>query len=1000
MRMLMRLRLHLLCAILGVPALLSLALPAAAQPAGRATDSPATPLLDRVRAFDAAVDTLHRDHALRDSLWSVSESLMQEADAAADDAARVPLLHARAYLLAGRGETELATIQRGLDLSRSRGDSLAEMQFLVQLGGLYRSEGRRADLEKVLVRLLELSDAHQGTLEAALADNFIATRWIHSGRGAQAGPVAERARAVFEHLGKRDRVVTSETLLGITGMLASDIPAARAHYRRGIELARRIHRDDLLVALLGNLSTLERGAGRYDRALEAAVEMKAAAHRAGDVRSRGFALQGTSYIMTLMGRNAEAIAESESLLVLGTETQSLGLRSRALSVLALAYANMGDWLAASRCTRAIVAMGDSIGLGTYLDAKLNLCNELLKLDSLRTSLALARETVVPAGHMGVLWEIRSANVISQAERRAGRLDRAIAALEGIRYRFKSGEPTIYETSIMADLAGLYARTAMIDSANSCIARAKASYFRNRRELDDDEWRERIANEGAAIASAELRVQLRDSADREAIMAAFDRTEPLRSRTLLERIAGREEVDSDSAAFATAADLQARLEPGEVFLQWTVTEDTSVVFVFTKDDVGIFPLGVDADSLKQQARELRRFIAQRPDGQDDGRAQTLSAAARSMGQRMFGPFAERLRSARRVIVSPDGPLYQLPMAFVLRKSVFAGHSNVVPEVVSTPSATLLLRARGRTQAPERHGLLAESGPAPDGSGPLPGARDEVRWLARSFAPVTARVEATVQDDSVEFADYAGLHFAAHAESNDLLPWQSGILLGPADAARDDGYVRAGEIVGMHLPAKIAVLSACETAWGAILSGEGLVGMSTAFLSAGVPTVVATQWKVDDRATMDFMKVFYRELAHGSTASAALLAAQVHTASSSHGDPYYWAGFVLTGEPGTTLRLRERGPTPAALALWVVALAAADLHDRLVDAAPRFDERLTGPLMNAAADRPRARHRPSSPPTGPPRRSAPRSRFRVPRPTTAGYDAAIGTGSRSAAARSAL
>jgi CHAT domain-containing protein len=880
-------------------------------------------LLDRARAFDQAVDTLRRERSLRDSLWEVSEAFKQEVEATSNEAARLPLLHARAYLLTGApGRAELAAIREGLDLARSRGDALAEMQFLVQLCGLHQAEGRIGEAESLLPRLVELSDAHQGTQEAARADYFVARRWIFSGRAPQALPIATRALSVFQDLERWDFVVNCESLIGLTGMLANDFHTGRTHLTAGIALGRRIQRDDLIVPLLGNLGTLENNAGRYDRALASYTEMKQVANRIDNPKTRGYALQTMSFILALMGRYGESIAEADSLLALAREMESPDLRARAYTGLAFARFRAGDVGGAARDARAVVTMGDSVDLSTQLDARLNLCQYLLVLDSLDASLDLARASAPLSRRMGVQYEIRAANAESQALRRTGRMTEAIAVLGRIRPHFDPQTPTPYTTSVMADLAGLYARNGNADSARSCVQLARASYLNNRQALDDDQWRELIAGEGSAIAAAELRIHLGETpATPEAIDTAFDLIEPLRSRTLIERIAGREEVDKASGVFATAADLRAALEDGELFLQWTVTEDTSVVFAFTRDAVSVYPLGIAADSLEQQAREVRRLMGERPGARDDQRTRALSAAAATLGGRMFAPVEEQLRSANRILVSPDGPLYQLPMVYLLRESVFGGALAGMPEVVSTPSATLLVRGREGARASGVGGLLAASGPAPDGSGELPGGRDEVRWLGRSFDPVTVRLSTDGQSDSAAFAGFEGLHFAAHAESNDLTPWRSGILLGDAADDADEGYVRASAIARMHIPARLAVLSACETAWGAIFTGEGLIGLSTAFLSAGVPTVVATQWKVDDRATIDFMKRFYRGLARGSTAAAALHAAQTAVAASSQRDPYYWAGFVLIGEPGTKLEIRGRpAPSPFLAGVLVVLIVA--------------------------------------------------------------------------------
>jgi CHAT domain-containing protein len=100
----------------------------------------------------------------------------------------------------------------------------------------------------------------------------------------------------------------------------------------------------------------------------------------------------------------------------------------------------------------------------------------------------------------------------------------------------------------------------------------------------------------------------------------------------------------------------------------------------------------------------------------------------------------------------------------------------------------------------------------------------------------------------------------------------------------------------LSADLVVLSACQTALGKDIQGEGLVSLTRAFMYAGAPRVVASLWKVDDVATAELMKRFYRGvLREGLGPAAALRAAQLEMSRDSRwAAPYYWAGFVMQGD----------------------------------------------------------------------------------------------------------
>jgi hypothetical protein len=127
------------------------------------------------------------------------------------------------------------------------------------------------------------------------------------------------------------------------------------------------------------------------------------------------------------------------------------------------------------------------------------------------------------------------------------------------------------------------------------------------------------------------------------------------------------------------------------------------------------------------------------------------------------------------------------------------------------------------------------------------------------------------------------------------------------------------------ARLVVLSSCESAGGRARVGEGVAGLTTAFLVAGAPSVVATLWPVDDRVTVHLMDRFYAGLAAGKGASDALQAAQEELrAQAETAHPFYWAGFVLVGEPDTAFPLRARssgaGAVGVAIALLLAAIAA--------------------------------------------------------------------------------
>ncbi len=153
-------------------------------------------------------------------------------------------------------------------------------------------------------------------------------------------------------------------------------------------------------------------------------------------------------------------------------------------------------------------------------------------------------------------------------------------------------------------------------------------------------------------------------------------------------------------------------------------------------------------------------------------------------------------------------------------------------------------------------------------------------------------------SPDIGEYQIVHFATHGVLNSERPELSGIVLSSVDR---DGQLKNGlmplyDIYSLDLSAEVTVLSACQTASGKDIKGEGLVGLAHGFVSAGSRSVVASLWEVDDRATAFLMADFYDSMFQkGMSPAAALRSAKLNTMKDKRwSKPYYWAGFVLQGE----------------------------------------------------------------------------------------------------------
>jgi CHAT domain-containing protein len=153
-------------------------------------------------------------------------------------------------------------------------------------------------------------------------------------------------------------------------------------------------------------------------------------------------------------------------------------------------------------------------------------------------------------------------------------------------------------------------------------------------------------------------------------------------------------------------------------------------------------------------------------------------------------------------------------------------------------------------------------------------------------------------SPALSEYRIVHFATHGLINSQNPQLSGLLLSLVDEKGQPrpGYLSVRDIYNLQLPAELIVLSACQTALGKQMRGEGIVGLTRGFLYAGAKRVVASLWNVDDSATAELMQWFYEGmLREKRSPAAALRLAQLRLLRQSRtAPPYYWAAFSVHGE----------------------------------------------------------------------------------------------------------
>ena len=180
-------------------------------------------------------------------------------------------------------------------------------------------------------------------------------------------------------------------------------------------------------------------------------------------------------------------------------------------------------------------------------------------------------------------------------------------------------------------------------------------------------------------------------------------------------------------------------------------------------------------------------------------------------------------------------------------------------------------------------------------------DQISKLAKaSGGQADVWLDLDANEDNVVTRDvskYRVIHVATHGLLNAERPQFTGVVLSLVGNKTNDGFVRTDEVFNLRLGSPLVMLSACETGLGKEKRGEGVMGLTRAFMYAGAPTVGVSLWSVADKSTADLMTDFYKRLftTDTTTSSSALRGAQLAMISGKkYSAPFFWAPFVLVGD----------------------------------------------------------------------------------------------------------
>ncbi len=340
----------------------------------------------------------------------------------------------------------------------------------------------------------------------------------------------------------------------------------------------------------------------------------------------------------------------------------------------------------------------------------------------------------------------------------------------------------------------------------------------------------------------------------------------------------------------------------------------------------------------EAVKKYRILLQRPAIKKD--EQNLRILSKQLYSFLFGDIEKEIKDKSELLILPDGILAFLPFeTLIMPDGRYLCEKYRISYAQSLIVANL---ASNRTFKSKRKSLLAIGDPkysqipietitkrstaeirnaleSADSTGSpttglyrslgigtwqqLPGAAEEIKKICsivRGAEKITGKKATELHLKTTELGDYRILHFATHGIAVPQLPQLSALILSTPEKPdnRDDGYLRMNEIIELNLSADFVNLSACETGLGKIYSGEGVVGLTQAFLLAGAKSLAVSLWQVADESTALFMTDLYR-LVHreGGTFPEAMTTVKKNFLNGTYGEtfrhPFFWAPFVLYG-----------------------------------------------------------------------------------------------------------
>jgi CHAT domain-containing protein/Tfp pilus assembly protein PilF len=833
----------------------------------------------------------------------------------------------------GRYNTALQYYQQCLAIKRDLGDQPTVAVTLNNIGLVYRSLGQFDKALAAYDQALQIWQTLNDASGKGTTLNNIGTTYLALSAYERALDMFQQSLVYIRQLNERANESRTMSNIGLVRQNQGQYSEALRDFEQALAIAREVKSSEQQATLLGNIGALYQAIGDYPKALDYLNQCLQITQSFSNPASQAVALNNLAVIYDNQGDYARAIEYYRKSLDIVRQQGDMPHVATMLGNLGLSYENLGKHEQADSIIRESLNLARQIGDVRTQATALNNLGMLhynqqqyaQALEIYQQALPLMKQVDDPLAESKVIKNIgQSYEGSGELDQALGAYRQSIAIQEDVR---ASAGVEELKTSLAGQSASVYEKATLLlmrmnrpqeafDMAERARARTFLDQLGNTR-IDVRKGADTQLVQQEQDLRLELQTLQRSLAQQHALPQNAQNAEVLRSlgaqihsrqqdyETLLTRIklSNPEYASLVSVSPLTLTQIQQRLDADTTLLDYYVTLSATLAFVITHDSFTAYTLTVSPADLSAVVNQFRRF---------DDLSSPSPATLRKLYDWLIAPLKGQLHT-RVLGIVPHGILHYLPFAALPLPA--AGRFLMDDYTLfQLPSASILPFVQNKHKD-TGNSALALAMSAPPGFEALQYAAGEAREVAALFGAQPLLDQAATETAFDAQAGQARLvHVAAHGELNQANSLFSRIMLAPDQT--NDGALEVHEVYGLTLQrTDLVVLSACDTQLGKQSLGDDIVGLNRAFIYAGAPTVVASLWSVNDEATGLLMASFYRHLKAGMGKAEALRAAQADTRVK-YPNPFYWAAFVLTGDPG------DRSPV-GVQPTWAMAGAGAGL-----------------------------------------------------------------------------